>query len=77
MLNFTRQALSVAPASKLLYSSDGIYIPEMHRISAQRGRNILAIVLEEMIAADELGEQQAYLFAHKILHDTASIIYRL
>jgi hypothetical protein len=30
MVAFTRQALSIAPASKLLYSSDGIYVPEMY-----------------------------------------------
>ena len=38
MIAFTRQALSIAPASKLLYSSDGIYVPEMYWASALRGR---------------------------------------
>ncbi|BCL84163.1 hypothetical protein ccbrp13_66280 [Ktedonobacteria bacterium brp13] len=36
MLAFTRQALSVAPASKLMYSSDGIHVPEMYWVSARR-----------------------------------------
>ncbi|MBA2395541.1 MAG: amidohydrolase family protein [Ktedonobacteraceae bacterium] len=77
MLAFTRQALSIAPASKLLYSSDGIYVPEMHWAGAIRGRKILAQVLQEMISADELDEQQAYRLAQQILHDTAYSVYGL
>src|SRR5918998_5497733 len=34
MLSFTREALGVAPISKLLYSSDGIGVPELHWMSA-------------------------------------------
>src|SRR3712207_3538716 len=30
MLSFTREALGVAPTSKLVYSSDGIVVPELH-----------------------------------------------
>src|SRR5437763_12664335 len=53
MLSFTRQALSIAPASKLMYSSDGIHIPEMHWAAAMRGRSVIGQVLSEMIDADE------------------------
>jgi len=77
MLAFTRQALSIAPASKLMYSSDGIYVPEMHWAGAIRGRKILAQVLQEMISAEELDEQQAYRLAQQILHDTAYTVYGL
>ena len=77
MLAFTRQALSVAPASKLMYSSDGINIPEMHWAGAVRGRSVLAQVLQEMIEADELDEQQAFSIATQILHDNAYRVYRL
>ncbi len=77
MLAFTRQALSVAPASKLLYSSDGINIPEMHWAGAIRGRSVLAQVLQEMIEADELDEAQAFTIAKRVLHDTAYTVYRL
>ncbi len=55
MLAFTRQALSIAPASKLMYSSDGIYVPEMHWAGAIRGRKILGQVLQDMITAEETG----------------------
>ena len=77
MLAFTRQALSVAPASKLMYSSDGINIPEMHWAGAIRGRSVLAQVLQEMIDADELDELQAFSLAQDVLHDNAYRVYRL
>jgi hypothetical protein len=77
MLAFTRQALSIAPASKLMYSSDGIFVPEMHWAGAIRGRKILEQVLQEMISTEEIDEQQAYRLAQQILHDTAYIVYGL
>jgi hypothetical protein len=40
MLQFTRVAFDVAPSSKLLYSSDGIRVPEIHWLSARDGRRI-------------------------------------
>jgi uncharacterized protein len=77
MLAFTRQALSIAPASKLMYSSDGINIPEMHWVAAVRGRAILAQVLQEMIDADEIDEEQANRLGRQVLRDTAYTVYRL
>jgi len=77
MLAFTRQAVSVAPASKLMYSTDGIYIPEMHWVGALRARSVLGQVLQEMIDADEIGGEQAHQLARWILHDTAHELYRL
>ena len=77
MLAFTRQALSVAPASKLLFSTDGIHVPEMHWAGAVRGRRIIAQVLQEMIEADELDEEQAHHLARLILHDNAYAVYQL
>ena len=77
MLAFTRQALSVAPASKLMFSTDGIHIPEMLWAGALRGRAVIAQVLDEMITADEIDEEQAYHLAQQILHDTAYTVYRL
>ncbi|HVU67850.1 MAG TPA: amidohydrolase family protein [Ktedonobacteraceae bacterium] len=77
MLAFTRQALGVAPASKLMYSSDGIFLPEMHWAAAIRGRSVLGQVLGEMIEQDEIDEQQGYQLAFQILHDTAYTVYRL
>ncbi len=77
MLAFTRQALSVAPASKLMYSSDGVNLPEMHWAAALRGRAVIGQVLQEMVDADELDEAQAYHLAQQVLHDTAYEVYKL
>jgi hypothetical protein len=77
MLAFTRQALSIAPASKLLYSSDGIHVPDMHWVAAVRGRSVLSQVLDEMIEHDEINQEQAYLLAQQVLRDTAYTVYRL
>jgi predicted TIM-barrel fold metal-dependent hydrolase len=77
MLAFTRQALSVAPASKLMYSSDGTNIPEMHWAAAIRGRSVITQVLNEMIDAGEIDEQQGYHLGQLILRDTAYTVYKL
>ncbi|MDQ6660347.1 MAG: amidohydrolase family protein [Chloroflexota bacterium] len=77
MLNFTRQALSIAPASKLMFSTDSIHLPEMFWAGAMRGRSVIGQVLDEMIDADELDEEQAYMLAQHILHDTAYSVYQL
>jgi hypothetical protein len=77
MLAFTRQALSIAPASKLMYSSDGIHVPEMHWAAAMRGRSVIGQVLNEMIDADEINEEQAYDLAQQILQGTAYSVYKL
>lgn len=77
MLAFTRQAISVAPASKLMYSSDGIHLPEMHWAGATRGRSVIGQVLGEMVEADEIDEQQGYELAHMILRETAYTVYNL
>ncbi len=77
MLAFTRQAIGAAPASKLMYSSDGVHLPEMHWAAALRGRSVIGQVLEEMIDAGEIDEDQAYDIAQQILHDTAYTVYRL
>src|SRR6266702_426272 len=77
MLAFTRQALSVAPASKLMYSTDGINVPEMHWAGAVRGRSVIGQVLDEMIDADEIDEEQAYDIAQLVLRDTAYAVYKL
>jgi uncharacterized protein len=77
MLAFTRQAISVAPASKLMYSSDSVRVPEMHWAGALRGRSVIAQVLDEMIDVDEIDEVQALHIAQQILRDSAYTVYKL
>jgi predicted TIM-barrel fold metal-dependent hydrolase len=77
MLDFTRAALSVAPFSKLLYSSDAVGVPELHWASALDGRRIIGQVLEECVANGDLGTHDVELAASAILRDNALNLYRV
>jgi uncharacterized protein len=77
MLAFTRAALGVAPLSKLLYSSDGVGVPDTHWLSALFGRRILEQVLGECVATGELTVTEGEAAGRAILHDNAVRLYRL
>jgi uncharacterized protein len=77
MLSFTREALGVAPVSKLLYSSDGIGVPELHWMSAIDGRHVLGHALEELVAHDELSIPEAAAAGEDVLRGNAIRLYRL
>ena len=76
MLAFTRAAFSVAPFSKLLYSSDAVGVPEIHWISALNGRNILGQVLGECVAYGDLSSTEAEEAGVAVLHDNAVRLYQ-
>ena len=75
MLNFTRAAFDVAPSSKLLYSSDGVGMPEIHWLSARDGRSILGEVLGERVASRELDTAEAETIGMAVLRDNALRVY--
>jgi uncharacterized protein len=77
MLSFTRQALGVAPSSKLMYSSDGIGVPELHWISAIDGRRVLGETLGELVSYGELGLSEAEAAGEGALRGNAMRLYRL
>jgi len=77
MLSFTRQALGVAPTSKLMYSSDGIGVPELHWISALDGRRVLGEALGEMVSHGELSLPEAETVGENILLTNARRLYGL
>ena len=77
MLSFTRAALGVAPASKLMYSSDGIGVPELHWISAHDGRRILGEILGEMVSQGESKFSEAEATGESILRNNAKRLYSL
>jgi len=76
MLEFTRVALSVAPFSKLLYSSDAVGVPEIHWISALNGRSILGQVLGECVGHGDLSSTEAEEAGVAVLHNNAMRLYR-
>ena len=77
MLSFTRQALGVAPSSKLMYSSDGIGVPELHWISAIDGRRAIGEALGELVSQGELDLSDAEAAGESILRANAIGLYRL
>jgi hypothetical protein len=66
-----RQALELAPVSKLLYGSDAV-TPELYFLAARRWREALAEVLGEALPAAEAEEA-----GRAILRENALAVYRL
>ena len=77
MLSFTRAALGVAPSSKLMYSSDGIGVPELHWISSMDGRRVLGEALGEMVSHGELSLSGAEAVGENVLRANATRLYGL
>jgi predicted TIM-barrel fold metal-dependent hydrolase len=71
----TRAALGVAPTTKLLYSSDGSRVPELHWLGAHTGRDVLGAVLAELVADGDLGPDDARLAGERVLRDNARRLY--
>lgn len=67
-----REALELAPVSKLLYASDAARTPELYYLAATWWRRALAEVLPELLAPDETDEA-----ARRILGENARRLYRL
>ena len=67
-----RQALELAPFSKLMYASDAARTPELYFLAANTWRDALAEVLPELFAPDD-GERAA----RAILRENALAVYRL
>jgi uncharacterized protein len=68
-----REALELAPVSKLLYASDAARTPELYYLAARWWREALARVLPELLP--EEGEVDDA--ARMILRDNARALYRL
>jgi len=67
-----RQALELAPVSKLLYASDAARTPELYYVAAKWWREALATVLPELLPADECESA-----GRQILRENAVALYRL
>lgn len=70
-----RQALAVAPTTKVVWSSDGFILPEHTWFAAVQGRRALGRVLDEMIAHGALDKNEAEEVAGQILRDNSRRIY--
>ena len=67
-----REALELAPVSKLLYASDAARTPELYYLAAKWWREALAEVLSEALPADEAERD-----GRAILRENALALYRL
>ena len=77
MRRVTRAALGAAPAGRLLASSDGARIPELHWTGAHDARRLLAQALDELVADGDLNPDQARRTGEQVLHDNAWALYDL
>ena len=74
--SMTRAAFGTAPHSKLMYSSDGGRVPELHWLGARDGRRVIGEVLGELVADGDLGIAAARAAGRAVLHDTAARVYQ-
>lgn len=70
-----RQALSLTPTSKVLFSTDAYSIPDIYWLAARWGRRGLAQVLDELVALGAFTQDEAGDAAHRILHGNAEKLY--
>ena len=72
-----RQLLALAPASKVVYSSDASQIPELYWVAARWGRRGLGTVLDELVALGALDADEALAVGRRVLGENAAAIYGL
>ena len=72
-----RELLGLAPASKILFSTDASLVPELYWLGARIGRRALGRVLDEHIADGAIDEATALGMAEQILWRNSERVYRL
>ena len=72
-----RQALSLTPISKILFSTDAYSLPDIYWLAARWGRWGLAQILNELITIGAFTHDEALDAAHQILHGSAEKLYEV
>ena len=72
-----RQALSLTPFSKILFSTDAYSIPEIFWLAARWGRWGLSVVLEEALALGAFSAADAIEAAECILYRNSAQLYQV
>lgn len=72
-----RQALSLTPISKVLFSTDAYSVPDIYWLAARWGRWGLTQVLDELITIGAFTQDEALDAAHQILHTNAEKLYEV
>jgi len=71
------EALNIAPASRIVYGSDGFNVPELHWLGAHLGREAVAFALETLTAEGALGTGETEAIARMVLAENSRELYRL
>jgi predicted TIM-barrel fold metal-dependent hydrolase len=71
------ETLELAPFGSVLYASDGFALPELHHLGAVQFRRALAAVLDDWLAEDALGADDALRLARMLAGDNARRVYRM
>jgi predicted TIM-barrel fold metal-dependent hydrolase len=72
-----QQLLSLAPTSKVLWSSDGFILPEHCWFAAVQGRRSLAVALDALVELNAISEDDVLPIASAIVRDNAARLYRV
>jgi hypothetical protein len=72
-----RELIGLAPASKILFSTDASLIPELYWLAARLGRRALGRVLDEHIADGMLDRKTALSWADMMMWQNSERVYRL
>jgi hypothetical protein len=72
-----QQLLSLAPTSKVLWSSDGFILPEHCWFAAVQGRKALATALDALVGIGAIGDDDVLPIASAILRENALRLYRV
>ncbi len=73
--NVWRQALSLTPFSKILFSTDAYSLPDIFWLAARWGRWGLSVVLDEAITLGALSQAEAIEAAERIFYKNAAQLY--
>ena len=69
--------LEMAPITKILYGSDGYYIPEIYWFSAILFKKEFAKVLEQLVSEKMISYEYAIFVAKRILYENAMEVYKI
>lgn len=74
--NRFRDVLEIVPATRIVYGSDAIEIPENHWLSAKLAKRALGGALGDLVREGALGSEEAHRFGKLILHENATKLLR-
>ncbi|MDA8197554.1 MAG: amidohydrolase family protein [Actinomycetota bacterium] len=75
METVAKAIVGTTPSNHIVYSSDGVRLPEIFYLSAIDGRSIMGELLSKMISRGEVGEGDALTIANEIFFENAWKLY--